>query len=139
MFISSTRSTALKILRILWPLPITLIGLMLATVIRATGGRMEKHGIAWEAFAGAASTTLWLMNPWANIHAITLGHIVIARDAATAEQVRSHEHVHVQQYERWGFIFPIAYVIASAVALCKGGDAYRDNVFEIDAGIKKTD
>ncbi len=136
--ISATLSTVLKFLSILWPLPITLIGLILAAVIRATGGRMEKHGIAFEAFGGAASRLLWLMNPWTNIQAITLGHIIIARNSAIAEQLRSHEHVHVRQYERWGFIFPLAYVAASVVAVFKGGDAYRDNMFEIEAGITKS-
>ena len=131
-------STALKFFRILWPLPVTLIGLTLAVFIRGTNGCMQKHGIALEAFGGTASTILWLMNPWATIQAITLGHIIIARDAATAEQLRAHEQVHVRQYERWGFIFPIAYLAASVIAALKGGDAYRNNVFEVEASAIKT-
>ena len=125
--------TTLKLLRILWPLPVTVIALLLAAIIRATGGRIEKHGIALETFGSVAPKILWLMNPWANIEAITLGHVIIARDVATAKRLRAHEHTHVRQYERWGVIFPFAYLVASAIAVFKGGDAYRDNIFEVEA------
>ena len=76
---------------------------------------------------------LWLMNPWAQIGAITFGHVIIARDATTAATLRTHEQVHVRQYERWGIFFPFAYVAASVIAAIRGGDAYRDNVFEVEA------
>lgn len=65
--------------------------------------------------------------------AITLGHVILAVDQATLEQWRSHERVHVRQAELWGPLFPIAYAIASGVARARGGDAYRDNVFEREA------
>jgi len=114
----------------IWPLPITLLGLILAGMVKATGGDCNRHGNALEASNGAASRLLWLINPWGNIEAITLGHIILARDCATAARLRSHEHTHVRQYERWGVIFPFAYLASSAMAVIKGGDAYRDNVFE---------
>lgn len=117
----------------IWPAPITLVGAALAVVVRIGGGRYEHHGIAWEASGGIAPRLLWLMNPWASIEAITLGHIILARDALTASRLRTHEQVHVRQYERWGLLFPLAYVAASAIAVLKGGDAYRDNVFEREA------
>ena len=117
----------------LWPLPITLVGLALAGIIKASSGDCRRISNALEASNGAASRLLWLMNPWANIEAITLGHVIIARDVATAERLRAHEHTHVRQYERWGVIFPFAYLAASAIAVLKGGDAYRDNVFEREA------
>lgn len=114
----------------LWVSPITLIGLLLAIIIRATGGNIVKHGIAWEAHNGCAAKLLWLLNPWMKIYAITLGHIIIAQDQLTATRLRAHEHAHVRQYERWGVVFPFAYVIASIIAVIRGGDAYRDNIFE---------
>ena len=45
----------------------------------------------------------------------------------------SHEHVHVRQFERWGLLFPILYVLASFRALLTGKRFYWDNVFEIEA------
>jgi hypothetical protein len=65
--------------------------------------------------------------------AITLGHVILAVDQATLDQWRDHERVHVAQAERWGPLFPFAYAIASVVARAKGGDGYRDNVFEREA------
>jgi hypothetical protein len=117
----------------LWPAPITLLGAALATLIRATNGRWERHGPAWEASGGLAPRLLRLMNPWGAIEAITLGHIIIARDAPTATRLRTHEQVHVRQYEQWGIVFPFAYLTASVIAVLKGGDAYRDNAFEREA------
>ena len=43
---------------------------------------------------------------------------------------RTHERVHVAQYERWGPFFLPAYVAASLWAFARGGDFYLDNVFE---------
>jgi hypothetical protein len=123
----------MRLWRYLWPLPITIFGLILAAIVKASGGICKRHGNALEASNGAASRLLWIMNPWGNIEAITLGHVVLARDPATAARLRTHEHTHVRQYERWGIIFPFAYLASSAIAVIKGGDAYRDNVFEREA------
>jgi hypothetical protein len=118
---------------LIWAAPITLIGVLFAVVIRFTGGRIEKHGIAWEASNGAAFQLLSLLNPRQKIAAITFGHIIIARDTAIANELRAHEHAHVRQTERWGIFFPLAYLMASIVAWVQGGDAYLDNSFEIEA------
>ena len=123
----------MRLWRYLWPLPITLFGLILAGIVKVSGGACKRHGNALEASNGAASRLLWLMNPWANIEAITLGHVILARDTDTAARLRTHEHTHVHQYERWGMIFPFAYLASSVIAVIKGGDAYRDNVFEREA------
>jgi hypothetical protein len=67
------------------------------------------------------------------IAAITLGHVVLGRDAQTLQETRSHERVHVRQYERWGPFFLPAYAAASVWALARGGHAYFDNWFEREA------
>lgn len=117
----------------LWAAPITLLASPLALIIHFTGGRFARRGIAWEAAGGCAQRLLWLMNPWMRIDAITLGHIIIARDAATADCMRTHEQVHVRQYERWGVFFPFAYAAASINAGARGACPYRGNVFEQEA------
>jgi hypothetical protein len=116
-----------------WAAPITLVGLLFATVIRASSGQLQHHGNAWEATGGCAPWLLWLMNPWLLIEAITFGHVIIARDAMTARRVRAHEQVHVCQYERWGVLFPIAYLAASVMAILRGECPYRGNRFEREA------
>lgn len=122
-----------RIAALIWVAPVTLIGGAFAFIIWLSGGQIKKQGIAWEASNGAAFRLLTLCNPWQQIAAITFGHIIIARDADTADRLRTHEHVHVRQTERWGIFFLPAYLIASVVALLNGGDAYLDNVFEIEA------
>lgn len=117
----------------LWAAPISAYGLLLAAIICASGGQFRRQGIAFEATGGCASRLLWLMNPRSRIEAITLGHVIIVRDNATAERWRAHEHVHVRQYEQWGMFFPVAYAIASILAVRRGECAYRGNRFEKEA------
>jgi hypothetical protein len=64
--------------------------------------------------------------------AITLGHVVLCVDDID-EGILTHELVHVRQWERWGFAFLPAYVIATLAALLKGRHFYRDNGFEVRA------
>ena len=53
-------------------------------------------------------------------------------------QVRSHEHVHVQQYERWGVLFFPLYVASSVVQLVRGRNPYLNNCFEREAYARVT-
>ena len=118
---------------LLWVFPVTLIGLAFAVLIGTSGGILDRRAIAWETHGGCAARILRLMNPWMPIDAIAFGHVIIARDAATASRLRAHEHVHVRQFSRWGVLFPIAYAIASLAAFRRGGCFYRDNRFEQEA------
>ncbi len=45
--------------------------------------------------------------------AITFGHTVLARTQADLDASRSHERIHVRQYERWGLFFIPAYLLCS--------------------------
>lgn len=123
----------MRIIAHLWAAPVTLFGALLAGLIWLSGGSVSRKGIAWEASGGRAPRLLWLMNPWANIEAITLGHVIVARDVATADRLRAHEQVHVRQYERWGLLFPLVYLGSSASAVIRGECPYRGNVFEREA------
>jgi hypothetical protein len=71
--------------------------------------------------------------PPMSITALTLGHVVVAQHPADLERTRTHERVHVRQYERWGGFFPLLYLGASLVVLLRGGDPYHDNPFEREA------
>ena len=65
--------------------------------------------------------------------ALTIGHVVIARDALCMERTRAHEHIHVRQFERWGPFFIPLYACATLIALVQGKNAYHGNCFEIEA------
>ncbi len=119
--------------RYLWAAPTTVLGLALAATawrrgrIAVVDGVVEAHGpfIRW-----ALRRLIPLPGGAA---AVTLGHVVLGVDAEALDATRLHERVHVAQYERWGPFFLPAYALASAWAVVRGGDFYRDNPFEIEA------
>lgn len=114
-----------------WAAPWTLMGLALGVPLllgreraRVVHGVLEIHGpvLAWLL---ARLTAL----P-GGVDAVTLGHVVLGRDADALERTRAHERVHVRQYERWGPLFIPAYLVASMWASARSGHFYRDNPFE---------
>lgn len=118
----------------LWALPTTLLGLLVVGITLVTGGQMALHTGVIEAHSGFASLILrrcTLLKGGAS--AMTLGHVVIARDALLLDLTRSHERVHVRQCERWGPLFLPAYLCCSAWIFFRRGNAYLDNPFEREA------
>ncbi|HSW13751.1 MAG TPA: hypothetical protein VLI06_12980 [Solimonas sp.] len=120
------------LLRLAWPLPWTLAGLLLALPALA-GGKLQWRRIgdthalcACGGLTGAALALSW-------ISAITFGHLVLARDDDALERTLAHELAHVRQYERWGLLFPFLYLWASWQAWHAGGRAYYDNRYEVEA------
>src|SRR5437667_6885650 len=122
----------------LWVAPISAVGLALLPLVRLTGGRGRVVDGVLELEDGILARLLPRVGPAGGIAAITLGHVVLARDAPAAVATRDHERVHVTQYERWGLFFPTVYGLASVVAGLAGGHPYRDNVFEIQARAGKS-
>jgi hypothetical protein len=121
-------------LRYLWACPTTLLGLAFLYPALLTGGRarivngvLEIHGGIVRFFLERCT----LLPGGAS--AMTLGHVVLGRDAAALAWTRSHERIHVRQCERWGPLFLPMYGLASALALLRGKDAYLDNAFEKEA------
>ena len=51
---------------------------------------------------------------------MTLGHVVIARNAELLDKTRDHERVHVRQCERWGPLFIPVYLLLSFIAWSAG-------------------
>ena len=48
-------------------------------------------------------------------------------------RIGPHERVHVEQYERWGPLFFLAYPLSSLWQILHGRSPYWDNHFEIQA------
>lgn len=115
----------------LWVAPVTLFGLFLALIAYWLGASVKRRFGVLEV-AGNARTPL-LRSISSRFEAITLGHIILGRNHGTLTRFRSHEHVHVRQYERWGVLFPVLYVLASFKALLTDQRFYWDNVFEVEA------
>lgn len=122
-----------SVIKYLWAAPTTALGfvVVLAGLWRArvcvVDGVVEAHGPALD----------WLLSHFTLMSggaaALTLGHLVIARDGWSLESTRAHERVHVRQCEVWGPLFVPAYLIASLSAILRGGHCYFDNRFEVEA------
>lgn len=124
----------LRPLAYLWALPGSLVGLFLIPLALVSGGGVQFVDGVVEGHGGWLTYLLqrpfWTSGP---ISAITFGHVVLGCDPATLRMTRRHERVHVRQYERWGPFFIPAYVLSSAWIRFRGGDAYLDNPFEVEA------
>ncbi len=115
----------------LWVAPVTLLGLCLGLLAYGIGATMKRRFGVIE-IAGNTRTH-WLNKISSRYDAITLGHVILGRKHGVLKAYRSHEHVHVRQYERWGIFLPVLYMLASSWALVRGKHFYWDNVFEIEA------
>lgn len=124
----------------LWAAPVTLCALPLLP--------LALWHSNWRVNAGVVEVTSpalkwFLQGPWfralsggAGFSAATIGHVVIARNSACMTGCRAHEHAHVRQCERWGVLFPLAYVVAGLYAAFKARRLtayYWDNAFEREA------
>lgn len=122
-----------KLLAYAWASPATVLGLifvpdaLLTGQVRWVDGVLEVHGWVSRFFL----THCTLLDGGAS--AMTLGHVVIARNRRLLEESRSHERVHVRQCERWGPFFIPAYLLYCAIAWYRGLRAYEDNPFEREA------
>lgn len=126
-----------SVLTYVWAAPATVLGLLLA-LLALRGGRVAVRDGVLEAhgpLVRSALTHLTIVR--GGVAAITFGHVVLGRDSDALEWSRTHERVHVAQYERWGPFFLPAYVAASLWAFLRGGDFYLDNVFERAARAKE--
>jgi len=124
----------MRILVYLWASPGSLLGLLCVPLARAGGGGVQLVDGVLEVYGGLLARILHGHVPIiGSCAAMTLGHVVIGQDQHTLNYTRSHERVHVRQYERWGPFFIPAYFLAGLLARIRGGNPYFDNPFERQA------
>lgn len=124
---------ALRLLGRAWAAPYSALGLILGLVMVLLGGHMQVRAGALEFGGGHLGRLASRLRAPFCFSAITLGHVILGVDQATLAAVRTHEQVHVRQYERWGPLFIPAYLLSSLVQLALGRRPYRDNRFEREA------
>ncbi len=91
-----------NVLRYAWAGPATLFGLALATLALWRGRVTVVDGVV-EAYGPLLHFLLPRMIPLAGgACAMTLGHVIVGASAKALDETRSHERVHVRQYEQWG-------------------------------------
>ncbi len=109
------------------------MGLSIGTLGLCFGGRVQVRGRAIEFFDGG---TKWFVQHLPNGQftlALTLGHTILGQTKASLDVARSHETIHVRQYERWGPFLVPAYFLSSFGVWLAGKRFYRDNPFEREA------
>jgi len=120
----------IRMLVFLWTLPTTLIGLAAALLWIAFGAKARiRHGVV-EVHGGWLAKRMLHAGGFA---AMALGHVIIGCSPGVLDQLRTHEHVHVKQAERWGILFIPAYLLAGLWQRLCGRHAYYDNPFEREA------
>jgi hypothetical protein len=123
----------LRPLRYLWATPVTLVGLPFAALAQLTGGRVQLRDGVVEAYGGCLRTLLRGGRIFEGGAALTLGHVIIARNRECLERSRRHEMVHVRQYERWGPLLPFVYAAIRWWLAWRGYDPHLDHPFEKEA------
>ena len=124
----------LRVLLYLWPLPVTLLGMLVALIARSSGGKLQRVNGVLESAGGWPARVLRHGFPFSGaVAAITLGHVVLGVSLDALKATRVHERAHVRQFERWGVLLLVLYPLAGLFAWLRGGNPYRDNVFEREA------
>lgn len=124
----------LRLLRYLWALPVTLLGVLVALVSRGSGGTLKRVEGVLEVAGGWPAWALRRGFPFSGaVAAITLGHVVVGVSRNALTSTRAHERAHVRQFERWGVLLLVLYPLAGLLAWIRGGNPYRDNPFEREA------
>jgi hypothetical protein len=127
----------LKFAAYLWAAPWTLFGIFWGILGLVTGGRVQLVQGVIEFHGGLPAWLLRRAPLVGGAAAITFGHSVLARTLADLDASRSHERIHVRQYERWGPFFIPAYLLCSLWLLVCRRSPYWDNPFEKEAYAKE--
>jgi hypothetical protein len=124
----------LRILLYLWALPVTLLGMLVVLAARSSGGVLQRVDGVLETAGGWPASVLRRGFPFSGaVAAITLGHVVVGVSLVALAATRAHERAHVRQFERWGVLLLVLYPLAGLLAWLRGGNPYRDNLFECEA------
>jgi hypothetical protein len=143
---SSAKQRIATILCVIWVAPVSIFALPLLPL-----ALWHAH---WHVNSGVLEVTSpalsWFLRaPWFRVMsggggfaAATIGHVIVARDAACMDRCRVHEHVHVRQCERWGALFPFVYIgagLCAAMQERRWSAYYWDNHFEREARMAEGD
>lgn len=94
--------TKFYILSFTWGIPMTLIGCIVALILRAMGYKPKRYGYCWHFEVGER---------WGGVN---LG-IVFITSKNPSTHTKNHEHGHALQNCYWGFLFPFVIAIPSLV------------------------
>jgi hypothetical protein len=123
----------LRVAKMLWALPCSVMGLALAGFLLAVGGQAKWLAGALEVTYRRSSGQCGRLACALPFRGIVFGHVILAVTQEELLAIGPHERVHVQQYERWGPFFFVAYGASSLWQLLRARDPYWHNHFEVQA------
>jgi hypothetical protein len=129
----------LKLVKLIWAFPSSMIGLLFAIPILFLGGKAKWIDWALEVTYRETKGSCGKLARTLPFRGIVFGHVILAVTCEELLLIGRHERVHVEQYERWGPLFLIAYGISSLWQLLNGRSAYWDNSFEVQAREQSAD
>ena len=122
-----------KTCKLLWAAPCSALGLLVALVPLALGGKAKWVNGALEVTYRACDADCGRLALRLPFRGIVFGHVILAVTHEELQQIGPHERVHVAQYERWGALFFVAYGLSSLWQLLNGPPPYWSNHFEVQA------
>ena len=122
-----------RVWSLLWALPCSIVGMVLATLPLLAGGQARWSAGALEVTYRESEAACGRLARELAFRGIVFGHVILAVTRDELLRMGPHERIHVQQYERWGALFFFAYGASSLWQLLQGRSAYWDNHFEVQA------
>ena len=123
----------LVVAKLLWAAPCSAVGLLLATIPLTLGGKAVWRRGALEVTYRQSQASCGKLAQALPFRGIVFGHVILAVTNEELCRIGPHEQVHVEQYERWGPAFFIAYPLSSLWQLLRGRSPYWCNYFEVQA------
>lgn len=102
-----TRQRLAVLARLIWVLPCSLPGGVVGLVVLALGGSAKTvdHTVELALTHHQSAVPRWAAR--LAFGGITLGHVIVGQSHEGLAALRSHERVHVRQYERLGWPIPL--------------------------------
>ena len=119
--------------RRIWAAPCSVLGLLIGAWPLALGGRIARRDGAIEITYRERLAACGRIARALPFRGIVFGHVILAVTSEELARIRAHERVHVEQYERWGPLFFLAYGASGLWQLLHGRRPYWDNAFEVQA------
>jgi len=116
-----------------WAAPNTVLGIVAGLGMLCLGGRVQFVAGVAEFHGGWTGRCVNALAGRFRFGAMTLGHVILGISQTELSALRTHEHVHVRQYEQWGLFFLPAYALSSVWQVTQGRSAHRNNFFEMQA------
>lgn len=114
----------LKVAKLLWAAPRSAIGLVLAAIPLALGGKVAWSCGALEVTYRQSRAGCGKLAQALPFRGIVFGHVILAVTDEDLCWIGPHARVHVEQYELWGPIFFLAYGLSSLWQLLRGRNPY---------------